>query len=377
VPPQLSFDHDVARTIGVEEEFHIIDPSTSTLTPAASRLMRADTDDVAEPELQRSMIETGTPVCSGLAEVTEAIIAGRSSLRDAADRAGLWVATSGTVPEAGRPVADVFNRRRYQKIADEYRQLVTEQQVCAMQVQVGVPDRELSVLMIRRIRDWLPTMLAMSASSPYFLGADTGYASYRSVVVSRWPTAGPPKAFTSLAEYDSLVERLIGSGVITDAGMVYYDVRPSARYPTLELRITDGCPLVEDVTLLAGLARALVATAATEELAGVEAPATDTAMLRGATWRAGRSGLDGSLVDPVTAEELPAAEMVRRLLAHLRPALEYFEDWEQVADLTERLLARGTSARRQREFVGDDPDLGSVVAEVVRDTYTGLSQPAR
>jgi glutamate---cysteine ligase / carboxylate-amine ligase len=372
VPRTLSFDSDVAATIGIEEEFHIIDPSNSALTPAASRLMIADDDDVVEPELQRSMIETATPICADLAEVTAAIVAGRSSLRDAANRAGVWVATAGTVPEAGRPLGDVFNRQRYQRIADEYRQLVTEQQVCAMQVQVGVPDRELSVLLIRRIRDWLPTLLAMSASSPYFLGADTGYASYRSIVVSRWPTAGPPPVFRSLREYDSVVERLIRSGVITDPGMVYFDVRPSARYPTLELRISDGCPLIEDVTLIAGLARALVATAAAEERAGVEAHETDYAMLRGATWRAGRSGLDGALVDPGTAEEAPASEMVRRLLAHLRPALEHFEDWPTVSDLSAQLLARGTSARRQREFVANDPDLSSVVAEVVRETYSGL-----
>jgi glutamate---cysteine ligase / carboxylate-amine ligase len=377
VPRTLSFHSDVAATIGIEEEFHIIDPSTSALTPAASRLMIADNDDVVEPELQRSMIETATPICADLAEVTAAVVAGRTSLRDAADRAGVWVATAGAVPEAGRPLGDVFNRQRYRQIADEYRQLVTEQQVCAMQVQVGVPDRELSVLLLRRIRDWLPTLLAMSASSPYFLGADTGYASYRSIVVARWPTAGPPPVFHSLREYDSVVERLIRSGVITDSKMIYFDVRPSARYPTLELRITDGCPLIEDVTLLAGLARALVATAAAEERAGVEARETDYAMLRGATWRAGRSGLDGMLVDPRTAEGVPAGEMVRRLLEHLRPALEHFDDWRTVSDLAAQLLARGTSARRQRRFVATDPELNSVVAELVRETYSGLGVSSR
>ncbi len=377
MPRKLSFDRDVARTIGVEEEFHIIDPSTSGLTPGASRLMRADADDVAEPELQRSMIETATPICADLDGVTASLVAGRTSLREAANQAGVWLAATGTVPEAGRQLGAVYNRRRYQRIADEYRQLVTEQQVCAMQVQVGVPDRELSVLLLRRIRDWLPTLLAMSASSPYFLGADTGYASYRSIVVSRWPTGGPPPLFRSLREYDSVVERLVRSGVIGDPKMIYFDVRPSARYPTLEFRIADGCPLIEDVTLLTGLARALVATAAAEEAAGVEAPETDYAMLRGATWRAARSGLDGALVDPVHAQEMPAAQMVSRLLAHLRPALEHFEDWQLVSELSAALLARGTSAQRQRRFVADDTNLNSVVAEVVRETYSGLAARSR
>jgi carboxylate-amine ligase len=131
------------------------------------------------------------------------------------------------------------------------------------------------------------------------------------------------------------------------------------------------------VTLLTGLARALVATAAAEEAAGVEAPETDYAMLRGATWRAARSGLDGALVDPVHAQEMPAAQMVSRLLAHLRPALEHFEDWQLVSELSAALLARGTSAQRQRRFVADDTNLNSVVAEVVRETYSGLAARSR
>ena len=117
-----------------------------------------------------------------------------------------------------------------------------EQQVCACQVQVGVPDRDLAVRVCRRVRAWLPVLLALSASSPMFRGADTGYASYRTIAISRWPTVGPPPDFDTAAEYDESVSTLVDTGVISDAGMIYYDARPSARYPTVEIRIADACP---------------------------------------------------------------------------------------------------------------------------------------
>src|SRR5205823_6698839 len=156
----------------------------------------------------------------------------------------------------------VFPDRRYEWLAAEYRQLVDEQQVCACQVHVRVDDRDLAVRITRRIRGWLPALLAMSASSPFFQGEDTGYASYRTVVVSRWPTVGPPPDFACAAEYDRTVATLIHSGVISDAGMIYFDARLSARYPTIEIRVADACPSVDDAVLIAALARALVVTAA-------------------------------------------------------------------------------------------------------------------
>src|ERR1700730_8119741 len=155
---------------------------------------------------------------------------------------------------------------------EEYQQIVVEQQVCACQVQVGVPNRDLAVRVCRRVRAWLPVLLALSARSPMFRRVDTGYASFRTIAISRWPTVGPPPDFESAAEYDEAVSTLVDSGVISDAGMIYYDARPSARYPTVEIRIPDACPRVDDALLLAALARALVVTTAAEDRAGEPTP---------------------------------------------------------------------------------------------------------
>ncbi|WP_344083879.1 glutamate--cysteine ligase [Luedemannella helvata] len=354
--------HAPGATMGVEEEFHIVDLETGQLRASARALLDSRAD--VEPELHRTMIETGTEVHHSLDELRADLIARRARLVTAAEGLGLGVAASGTVPGSGASVARVFPKARYQWIHEEYQQLVAEQQVCACQVQVGVPDRDLAVRVARRVRGWLPTLLAMSASSPTFRGGDTGYASYRTVAISRWPTVGPPPDVRSAREYDRLIGSLVDTGVIKDAGMIYYDARPSARYPTVEIRIADGCPDLDDVVLLAGLSRALVATAAADE----EAPEAPVELVRAATWRAARSGLEEDLVDPFASRAVPAGELVDALLEHVRPELSARGEWPTVRELADRLLARGTSAERQRELLAAGASDADLVADLVAVT---------
>jgi glutamate---cysteine ligase / carboxylate-amine ligase len=283
---------------------------------------------------------------------------------------GLSVATVGTVPASGTHTSSVFPDQRYEWMAAEYRQLVDEQQVCACQVHVRVDDRDLAVRITRRIRAWLPTLLALTVSSPFFQRADTGYASYRTVVVSRWPTVGPPPDFGSAKEYDHAVTTLIDSGVISDAGMIYFDARLSARYPTIEVRVADACPSVDDAVLLAALTRGLVLTAARAEPADGDpgVPATPQVLARAASWRAARSGLDDRLIHPVTVQAVPAADVVEALLSHVRPALEERGDWAAVRELTDALLSRGPSARRQRAALQRGQSLPGMVAGLATET---------
>ncbi|GIJ48936.1 putative glutamate--cysteine ligase 2 [Virgisporangium aliadipatigenens] len=356
----------VGATIGVEEEFHLVDPETGELVAGARRLLAADTGRTgadAEAELRLSMIEIASGVCTSLDELRADLAQRRAALRTAAERVGLAVAGCATVPDSGTGRAAIYPNERYEWMADQYRQLVDEHQICATQVQVGVPDRDLAVRLTAHLRPWLPVLLAMSGSSPLFRRADTGYASYRSVALSRWPTSGPPPLVSSAAEYDAAVQELVDSGAICDAGMIYFDVRPSARYPTLEIRVSDACPLLDDVVLLAGLARALVVTAAQS----VDEPGPAYPLLRAATWRAARSGLDAELVHPVTGRPVPAADAVRALLEHVRPGLESNGDLAIVRELTADLLARGTSARRQRAVLAGGGDLRDVVDSVVAE----------
>jgi carboxylate-amine ligase len=364
-----SFATELGATLGVEEEFHIVDPHTGDLVPAARRVLRRDTGE-AVPELQRSIVETATGVHAGLTDLRRDLVARRRDLAQAAAAVGLAVATAGTVPASGTRRGRVFPNERYEWMAAEYRRLVDEQQVCACQVHVGVPDRDLAVRITRRIRGWLPVLLAMSVSSPCFQSEDTGYASYRTVVLSRWPTVGPSPDFASAEEYDRTVTTLIDSGVISDAGMVYFDARLSARYPTIEIRVADGCPSVDDAVLLAALCRALVVTAARADDEPA-VPSSPQVLLRAATWRAARSGLDGLLIDPFTIRAVPAPDLVHALLEHVRPVLQETGDWAEVAVLTEALLARGTSARRQRQALQQGQPQATVVAALVAETIAG------
>ena len=366
----------VGATLGVEEEFHLLDPDTGDLVPAARRVLLRDPTD-AGPELQRSTVETASGVHTGLADLRRDLLARRRELADAAASLGLAVASVGTVPASGTRRSRVFPDRRYEWLAAEYRQLVDEQQVCACQVHVRVDDRDLAVRITRRIRGWLPTLLAMSASSPFFQGEDTGYASYRTVVVSRWPTVGPPPDFACAADYDRTVATLIRSGVISDAGMIYFDARLSAHYPTVEIRVADACPAVDDAVLIAALARALVVTAARADAAtadrapGAGPPESPQVLARAATWRAARSGLDGQLLDPYAIRAVPAGQVVHALLDHVRPVLEERGEWAQVTPLAEALLARGPSARRQRAAFDQGSSPVEVVAGLAAETTAG------
>ncbi len=358
---------DVGATLGVEEEFHLVDPETGDLVSGARRLLAAGPDvaEDAEAELRLSMIEAASAVCHGLEELRRDLAERRTALAAAAGEHGLALAGCGSIPESGTGRGSIYPNPRYEWMAEQYRVLVDEHQVCAAQVQVGVPDRDLAVRLMGHLRPWLPVLLAMSGSSPLFHRADTGYASYRTIAVWRWPTSGPPPLVSSNAEYERAVQDLVDTGVICDAGMIYFDVRPSARYPTLEIRVADACPVLDDVVLIAALARALVST--TAERASGEPPQIYP-LMRAATWRAARSGLDDGLVHPETGRAGPADVAVRTLLAHVRPHLEERGEWATVESLTTALLARGTSARRQRAVLARGGDLSDVVASVVAET---------
>jgi carboxylate-amine ligase len=335
--------------IGVEEEFHIVDLDSRRLTPQADSLLSQLPRDQFVTELQCSMLEANSRPHVRLVDLAEDLAGLRRSAVAAAEALGLGVVAAGTVPIADLESLKVASDPRYESMLDDYQLLVREQLICGAQVHVDIGDRDLAVHVGRRIAPWLPALLALSVSSPFWLGRDTGYAGYRTMLWSRWPTTGPLGAFTGAAEYDAMIGDLVRSGTISDPGMIYYDVRPSAHLPTLELRVTDACPRLEDVILLAGLFRAIVSGEIDAMAKGRPAPQVRTEMVRAATWRAARSGLEGELADPVDGTLVPARQLLLGLLERYREPLEAAGDWDLVADLTHAALARGSSAARQRQ----------------------------
>jgi glutamate---cysteine ligase / carboxylate-amine ligase len=359
--------HDQIVAAGVEEEFHTVDLATRRLTAQADRLTEQLPAGSFSSELQRSVLEANSRPWVSLADLAGDIAALRQAAIAAAEPLGLGIVAAGTVPLADPDTLQITPDLRYEHMRGEYRMLVREQLICGTQVHVDVADRDLAVAVAHRIAPWLPVLLALSASSPFWLGTDTGYASYRTLIWQRWPTAGALPEFESAADYDRAVADLIRSGVITDPGMIYFDVRPSAHLPTLELRICDSCPRLEDVVLLAGLFRALVIRETAAAIAGCLPVSVRPELLQAATWRAAQSGLQGNLVDPVSATPVAARRLFGQLLADLRPALESTGDWELVTELARSALARGSSAARQRTARANG-GLRNVVDTLVAET---------
>jgi glutamate---cysteine ligase / carboxylate-amine ligase len=362
----------IARRIGVEEELHLVECGAARLAPLAPQVLHGLPETGFTAELQRSTVETNTEVCASLDELRRALLDRRAPVIEAAARLGLGVIASGTAPVDNAVDLDVSNAGRFVRMQQDYRRLVDEHLVCGAQVHVDVEDRDLAVRVLPRLERALPVLLALSASSPFWRGRDSGYASSRATVWQRWPTAGRAPAVSSYADYMALVEMLVDSGTVSDAKMMYFDVRPSVHLDTLELRVCDACPVVDDVVLVAALFRAAVERAVADERAGAEPPQVPTMAYRSAMWRAARSGTADSLPRGLPdMTPVPASEAVASLLAWLRPQLEEAGDWTTVEELAGAALARGTSADRQRACHAQRGSLADVVALLVAETAGG------
>jgi carboxylate-amine ligase len=364
------------RTLGVEEEFHLVDLKTRRLTARAPELL-AELSDHYVAELQRCVVETNTRVVDSLDGLRGELVDHRRVLVDTAAELGIGVVAAGAMPLSVPAEMRVTKTARYRQMLADYQLLAREQLICGTQIHVGVEDRDEAVAVAHRVAAYLPTLLALSASSPFASdGSDTGYSSMRTLVWQRWPTTGLAAPVHSAEEYDELVTNLVASGVITDAGMVYFDVRPSNSAPTLELRVCDSCPSVDTIVLIAGLFRALVEREVDASRAGTPATILSPALGRAALWRAARSGLEGDLVDVSAPASKPAAEVVTELVHSLRPQLEDSGDWDIVSELTRQVLVVGTSSARQRRALRRRGRLTDVVDQLIAETAGRWSSTA-
>jgi glutamate---cysteine ligase / carboxylate-amine ligase len=356
------------RTLGAEEEFHLVDLKTRRLTARAPELLAELTGEYVA-ELQRCVVETNTRVFDSLEGLRGELVRHRRILAETAADMGIGVVAAGAVPLSVPAEMQVTKTPRYRQMLADYQLLAREQLICGTQVHVGVDDRDEAVAVGHRVAAYLPTLLALSTSSPFAAdGSDTGYASMRTLVWQRWPTTGLSAPVQSAKEYDQLVNDLVASGVITDAGMVYFDVRPSNSGPTLELRVCDSCPSVDTVLLIAGLFRALVEREAEAARTGLAPTILSPPLGRAALWRAARSGLEGELVDVSGPVSRPAAKVVTELVDSLRPQLEQSGDWDIVSELSRQALQAGTSSARQRRALRRRGHLTDVVDQLIAET---------
>lgn len=363
-------------TIGVEEEYQIINPTTRDLCSRVQNILPIAQKAVGEqvqPEAQLSQIEIGTPVCRTLAEVRSELVRLRREVITAAAKDGNQIAAAGTHPFSSWEQQQITPKERYQALMRDYQQLTRELIIFGCHVHVGISDPETAISVMNRARVWLAPMLALAASSPFWLGTDTGYASYRTEIWGRWPISGPPLIFSSQAEYQALVEALIATESVVEATKIYWDMRMSERFPTVEFRVTDVCMTVDEAVMVAGLVRALARTCYEQANKNEPFPATRHELIRAAHWRAARYGLDTSLIDVDEQRAVPARSLVEKFLSFVRPSLEEYGDWDEISALVRETMQRGTGATRQREAYKRAGRLEDVVDLIVAETAKGVA----
>ncbi len=361
-------------TIGIEEEYQIIHPDTYELHSSSSKVLPGAKEVLgakAQPELQLSQIEAATPVCQNLEDARSALIHMRRAMVTAAEQQNKLLAAAGTHPFSHWKNQHITPKAHYREVAKNYQQLARDT-IFGCHVHVGLNEREMALQVMNRARVWLAPLLALSANSPFSLGTDTGYASFRSLMWSRWPTAGQPQYFSSLAEYDELLQTLINTGMIEDATTIYWDIRLSEHFNTIEFRVADCCMTVDETMMLVGLIRAIVQTCYEEVQSNDLSPQVRPELLRAAHWRASRYGIDERLIDVVKQRSLPSQEIMDEMLSTLRPALEAESCWQEVSSQVQKVLHEGNGATRQRAVYQRNEDLKEVVEYIVAETRKGI-----
>ena len=334
-------------TLGVEEEFLLVD-GDGRLAAAGPEIYEQVADSVGqvEHELRRCQVESATAVCATADEVVEGLRTLRDGLAVKANEQGLRLLASGTAPMADDRPPRFTPDVRYHRMAREFGAIAQASLTCACHVHVSIPDAATGLRISNHIRPWLPVLLALTANSPFRNGEDTAYASWRHVLWTRWPSAGPPPHFDSVDEYESRVDALTTAGAALDQGMVYWDVRLSAHQPTVEVRIADVLPTPAEAALLAVLVRGLAMQAMDGDTGPVAKPMPEA--LRAWLWRSARDGLTGQCVQPRSGILVPAWQVVNGLVAELEPWLRANNDAEFVEDTLARVRAEGNGAQRQR-----------------------------
>lgn len=352
------------RTFGVEEELLIVDPETGMLLALADamlpRLVPPVPDGPADPaqppahedtdfsyELKLEQIETQTRPCLQYPELLRQLRQGRARADEAAREHGGRVAALATSPHGS--ATHLTPKQRYMAMQQRFGLTVRNQLTCGLHVHTFVESPEEGVAVMDRIRDKLAVLIALSANSPYWNGAETGFESYRTQAWNRWPGSGPTMIFGSLPVYRRVVTRLVETGVLMDEGMVYFDSRLCRHHPTVEVRVADVCLRAEDAALIAVLVRALVESASREWNDGVDPAPVPTLLLRMAAWQASNCGLRGQLLDFGTFTPAPAADVVRALVDFVAPVLEEQGELGLVRQGISRILAEGTGSLLQRE----------------------------
>jgi len=366
-------------TIGVEEEFQIVDPETWELRSHVSELLASSAatfGDSVKRELHQSIVEVGTKICSGIDELAEEIIRSRRGLSDAAERVGLRVAAAGTHPFSSWTDQSLSPGDRYKDIVDELQLLARSLLIFGLHVHVAVPDQDLAIELMNEARYFLPHLLALSTSSPFWMGHNTGLKSYRTAVFRRFPRTGIPDRFESWNDYQDYVKLLVDLHSLDNAKKIWWDVRPHPTFGTLEFRICDVPTAPRATIAIAALVQAIVVKLYSLRVRNLGFRLYHRRLIEENKWRAARYGIDGKLIDFGRRAEVPMRDLAIELLAFVDDVVDELGSRREV-EYVRTILADGTSADRQLRVHAEQGDLRAVVQSVVSETRASVDESAR
>jgi glutamate---cysteine ligase / carboxylate-amine ligase len=366
-------------TIGVEEEFQIVDPTTWELRSHVSELMEASTPSLGDHikrEMHQSIVEIGTHICADVHELDTDIRRIRGELVRAAESRGLAVAAAGTHPFSSWIDQVISPGERYENIVEEMGQLARSLLIFGMHVHVAMPNKTCMIELMNMARYFLPHLLAFSTSSPFWMGRDTGLKSFRTTVFRRFPRTGIPDHLHSWNQYEDYIELLVRTHCIDNAKKIWWDVRPHPTFGTLEFRIFDVVTRVDEAIAIAALTQAIVVKLHRLYLANMGFRMYHRALIEENKWRAARWGVEGKLIDFGKQAEVPMSILAEELLEFVDDVLDDLGS-RYALEPIQRIFREGTGAERQRRvFKETSGDLKAVVRHIVEETREGVTQPS-
>ena len=364
-------------TVGIEEEYQIIDPVTRDLTPGFDALVTSEHAELAEvkAELHQCQVEIGTKVCHSIAELRQELTLLRGLVIKAAAQHGLTIASAGTHPFSNWMNQEMTPKERYLGVKAELQDLAHRLLIFGTHVHVGIEDNEFRIDCLNAARYVLPHILCLSTSSPFWFGRNTGLHSYRSIVFKNFPRTGVPRILQGWSDYADLVDTLTSTGSIPDGSKIWWDVRPHHLYPTLEFRICDVNTRVDEAICVAAILQAVVAKMWKLRRDNLTFRVYAQDLIEENKWRAVRWGLSGKLIDFGKKTEMPAPVLIRELIEwFLDDVLDELGTRKEV-EYAFRILEEGSSAQRQLATYARTGDLRAVVDQLIRETAEGVCEP--
>jgi len=364
-------------TLGIEQEFQIIDPETRELRCVITELMESNTalDEVQlQRELHQSMVEVATDVCDDIAQARRAVIRDRRDAARIAERVGMKIGAASTHPFARWEEQATNITERYMQLVGELQDIARASLIFGMHVHVGIPDREEAINVFNQFRYFLPHLLALSTSSPFFNGRRTGLQSSRASIFKRLPRTGIPERFSSYGAFEAFVKTLVDTGCIDDGRRIWWDIRPHPTFQTLEVRICDLPTRVDDMVCIAALVQAIAAKLTKLHRQNLSFAMHRAALMNENKWRAARYGINHPLIDFGKSAEVPFADLARELLEFIDDVVDDLGSRAECEDVR-RILEQGTSADRQlRVYDESGGDMQAVVDHILQETMLGVNE---